>query len=98
MPAPEGDRSTVTKARIAVPPRLTLYLPHPESRLSNELAHGSAIVGLPVTTGQIRIYYEGNVIGAENKRQLSAFLPTLSFAPAQESLSRAWTENEGVFS
>jgi len=43
-----------------------LYLPHPESRLSSDLAHGSAIVGLPLTTGQIRIYYEGNVIGAEN--------------------------------
>jgi hypothetical protein len=69
MRASEGDRSTVTKARIAVPPRLTLYLPHPESRLSNELAHGSAIVGLPVITGQIRIYYEGNVIGAENLKR-----------------------------
>jgi hypothetical protein len=64
-----GDRSTLTQARIAVPPRLTLYLPHPESRLSSELAHGSAIVGLPVTTGHIRIYYEGNVIGAENLKR-----------------------------
>src|ERR1700675_4135349 len=54
---------------MAVPPRLTLYLPHPESRLSNELAHGSAIVGLPVITGQIRIYYEGNVIGADNLKR-----------------------------
>jgi len=30
------------------------------------LAHGSAIVGLPQDSGVIRIYYEGNVIGAAN--------------------------------
>jgi hypothetical protein len=30
------------------------------------LAHGSAIVGLPLTGDRIRIYYEGNVIGASN--------------------------------
>ena len=41
-------------------------MPHPESRLSSELAHGSAIVGIPSAKGRIRIYYEGNVIGAEN--------------------------------
>jgi hypothetical protein len=44
-------------------------LPHPESSLSSELAHGSAIVGLPLATGQVRIYYEGNVIGAENLKR-----------------------------
>ena len=48
------------------PGRLTLYVPHPESRLCTELAHGSAIVGLPLANGAIRIYYEGNVIGASN--------------------------------
>jgi hypothetical protein len=41
-------------------------MPHPESRLCTALAHGSAIVGLPLATGQIRIYYEGNVVGAQN--------------------------------
>ena len=51
---------------VDVPARLTLYVPHPESRLSMELAHGSAIVGLPLAPGPIRIYYEGNVIGASN--------------------------------
>jgi hypothetical protein len=56
----------VLRTQIPIPPYLTLYLPHPESRLSSDLAHGSAIVGLPLTAGQIRIYYEGNVIGAEN--------------------------------
>ena len=51
------------------PERLTLYVPHPESRLCTDLAHGSAIVGLPLATGRVRIYYEGNVIGAENLRR-----------------------------
>ena len=51
---------------VEVPSRLCLYLPHPESRLCTELAHGSAIVGLPLPGDQIRIYYEGNVIGASN--------------------------------
>jgi len=46
-----------------------LYVPHPESRLCTTLSHGSAIVGLPLATGQIRIYYEGNTIGAENLRR-----------------------------
>jgi hypothetical protein len=41
-------------------------MPHPESRLCTALARGSAIVGLPLATGQIRIYYEGNVVGAQN--------------------------------
>ena len=44
-------------------------MPHPESRLCTALSHGSAIVGLPLATGQIRIYYEGNTIGAENLRR-----------------------------
>ena len=43
-----------------------IYIPHPESRLCTELAKGSAIVGLPVGQGAIRIYYEGNVVGASN--------------------------------
>jgi len=51
---------------VGAPARLRLYVPHPESRLCKQLAHGSAIVGLPVGTGAIRIYYEGNVIGAAN--------------------------------
>jgi hypothetical protein len=46
--------------------RLNLYVPHPESRLCTELAHGSAIVGLPLASGGVRICYEGNVIGALN--------------------------------
>jgi hypothetical protein len=45
---------------------LSLYVPHPESGLCTALARGSAIVGLPLASGQIRIYYEGNIIGAQN--------------------------------
>jgi hypothetical protein len=45
---------------------LVLYVPHPGSRLCTELAHGSAIVGLPLASGGVRIYYEGNIIGAVN--------------------------------
>lgn len=48
------------------PAHLTLYVPHPESRLCSELARGSAIVGEPSAPGRIRIYYEGNVVGAVN--------------------------------
>jgi hypothetical protein len=51
------------------PNRLTLYVPHPESRLCTDLVHGSAIVGLPLVDGRVRIYYEGNVIGAENLKR-----------------------------
>ena len=51
---------------IGSPDRLNVYVPHPESRLCKELAYGSAIVGLPLGTGAIRIFYEGNVIGAAN--------------------------------
>jgi hypothetical protein len=51
---------------VEAPARLIIYVPHPESRLCRELAHGSAIVGLPLANGGIRIYYEGNVIGASN--------------------------------
>jgi hypothetical protein len=50
----------------AAPARLNLYVPHPESRRCTELARGSAIVGLPLASGGVRIYYEGNVIGAVN--------------------------------
>ncbi len=56
----------IVRPHAAAPLRLILYVPHPESRLCTALARGSAIVGLPLGTGQIRIYYEGNVIGAEN--------------------------------
>ena len=31
-----------------------------------KLAHGSAIVGLSLASAAVRIYYEGNVIGATN--------------------------------
>jgi hypothetical protein len=57
----------IVRSHVAAPAVLSLYVPHPESRLSTELAHGSAIVGLVMATGKIRIYYEGNVIGAENR-------------------------------
>ena len=50
----------------AAPAHLTLYVPHPESRLCSELARGSAIVGEPSAPGRIRIYFEGNVVGAVN--------------------------------
>lgn len=49
---------------VEAPAHLTVYVPHPESRLCTQLAHGSAIVGLPLGTGAIRVYYEGNVVGA----------------------------------
>jgi hypothetical protein len=48
------------------PSHLNVYVPHPESRLCTDLAHGSAIVGLPVASGAVRIYFEGNVIHAVN--------------------------------
>ena len=51
---------------VDVPARLSLYVPHPESRLCTLLAHGSAIVGIPLASGLIRIYYEGNVVEASN--------------------------------
>jgi len=50
----------------APPEHLTLYVPHPESRLCSELARGSAIVGQSSGPGRVRIYYEGNVVGAAN--------------------------------
>jgi len=53
----------------SAPERLRVYVPHPESRLCDELAKGSAIIGVPLATGQIRIYYEGNVIGADNLKR-----------------------------
>ena|SRR6267378_4522116 len=65
MSASEGSPA-VLRSHVPIPTHLTLYVPHPESRLSSDLAHSSAIVGLPLATGRIRIYYEGNVIGAEN--------------------------------
>jgi len=54
------------EAPSAAPAHLTLYVPHPESRLCSELARGSAIVGEPSAPGRIRIYFEGNVVGAVN--------------------------------
>jgi hypothetical protein len=59
----------IVQPHVARPLRLSLYVPHPESRLCNSLARGSAIVGLPLATGEIRVYYEGNVIGAENLKR-----------------------------
>jgi hypothetical protein len=57
------------RVSTSTPERLRLYVPHPESRLCDELAKGSAIIGMPLATGQIRIYYEGNVIGADNLKR-----------------------------
>ncbi len=59
----------VVRPHTAAPIRLSLYVPHPESGLCTTLARGSAIVGMPLASGQIRIYYEGNVIGAQNLRR-----------------------------
>ena len=59
----------IVRPHVASPLRLSLYVPHPESRLCTALARGSAIVGLPLATGKIRIYYEGNVIGAQNLKR-----------------------------
>ena len=60
------DPAVTSGLPYIAPERLTVYLPHPESRLCTDLAHGSAIVGLPLASGRVRIYYEGNVIGAES--------------------------------
>jgi hypothetical protein len=57
------------RVSASAPERLSVYVPHPESRLCSELAKGSAIIGMPLATGQIRIYYEGNVIGADNLKR-----------------------------
>jgi hypothetical protein len=57
------------RPHVATPKRLSLYVPHPESRLCTALVRGSAIVGLPLSNGQIRIYYEGNVIDAQNLKR-----------------------------
>ena len=54
---------------LTPPARLNLYVPHPESRLCIELTHGSAIVGLPLASGGVLIYFEGNLIGAKNLRR-----------------------------
>src|SRR5260370_33063675 len=62
--APTSDRLIAMRPHVATPLRLALYVPHPESSLCASLARGSAIVGLPLASGQIRIYYEGNIIGA----------------------------------
>lgn len=53
---------------LAPPTTLSLFVPHPESSLCRQLARGSAIVGL-AGAAPIRIFYEGNVIGAENLRR-----------------------------
>jgi len=68
-PAPRSGRLIIVQSRVEGPARLSLYVPHPESRLCTALARGSAIVGLPQATDQIRIYYEGNVIGAQNLKR-----------------------------
>ena len=54
------------KPSFAPPTALGVYLPHPESSLCTQLTRGSAIVGLSEGSGTIRIFYEGNLIGAEN--------------------------------
>jgi hypothetical protein len=59
----------IVRLHAATPMHLTLYVPHPESGLCTALARGSAIVGQPLASGQIRIYYEGNVIGAQNLKR-----------------------------
>jgi len=59
------------RSHDATPASLNLYVPHPESRLCTALARGSAIVGLPLNTGLIRIYYEGNVIGGAEPKPVS---------------------------
>ena len=64
-----SDRLMIVRPHFATPLRLSLYVPHPESNLCSTLARGSAIVGLPLATGNIRIYYEGNVIGAQNLKR-----------------------------
>ncbi len=53
--------SVAVKRPVAVPSQLRLYVPHPESRLCTELAHSSAIVGLPMGSGEVLIHYEGNL-------------------------------------
>jgi hypothetical protein len=54
---------------LAPPTTLSVFVPHPESRLCTQLSRGSAIVGLPQRHGTIRILYEGNLFGAENLKR-----------------------------
>lgn len=51
---------------LAAPTSLSVFIPHPESSLCTQIARGSAIVGLSQDHEAIRIFYEGNTIGAEN--------------------------------
>jgi hypothetical protein len=55
----------------AAPEHVAVYVPHPESRLCSESARGSAIVAQRSAPGRIRIYYEGNVVGAVNLSRFS---------------------------
>ena len=54
------------ESSLAPPATLNLFVPHPESSLCTRLAHGSAIVGISQRQDLLRIFYEGNVIGAAN--------------------------------
>jgi hypothetical protein len=56
------------ESSLAPPARLSLFVPHPESSLCTQLARGSAIVGISQQHVHLRIFYEGNVIGAANLR------------------------------
>ena len=68
LPSDAGHaiRSQTMGPKVETPARLSVYVPHPESSLCKRLAHGSAIVGLPLASGAVRIYYEGNVVRASN--------------------------------
>lgn len=57
------------ESSLAPPARLSLFVPHPESSLCTQLARGSAIVGISQQHDHLRIFYEGNVIGAANLRR-----------------------------
>ena len=45
---------------------------HAFGSITAALAHGTAIVGLPLSSGAVRVFYEGNVIGAVNLQRYQA--------------------------
>jgi len=68
-PVPHSVGSDSVESSLAPPTKLSLFVPHPESTLCTELARGSTIVAAVKSQGALRVYHEGNVIGAENLRR-----------------------------
>jgi hypothetical protein len=48
---------------------IPVYIPHPESLLCTTIAKGSGIVGQPMGSDGVTIYYEGNLYGSASLRR-----------------------------